>query len=188
VSPGRDVAASGRTGRQSCPSLAIPGRRGLPRRAPASRRSIRARPLSRDVTGARTTWNRDCGRRRMGSGPSAVGVDERHVQGTGGGTSVVDACVAHRCRRASPVADGADVLDRIRRHLCVRGGPLAASPEIGVISRVRSRWGSSSAPVTTTHFPSGADDTRGTRGDIMETDRRPPSEMHSTGTQLLRGE
>ena len=44
------------------------------------------------------------------------------------------------CRRASPAADRADVLDRIRRHLCAHGGPLAASPGIGVITRVGSRW------------------------------------------------
>ena len=82
-------------------------------------------------------------------------VDEWYEQGERGGASVAVASVAHRCRRASPAADGADVLDRIRRHLCVHGGSLAASPGIGVITRAGSRWRSSSASITTTQLLEG---------------------------------
>ena len=68
--------------------------------------------------------------------------------------------------KPTPAADGADVLDRIRRHLCGHGGSLAASPGIGVITRVGSRWRSSSASITTTHFSRGADGTGGTRSAV----------------------
>ena len=96
---------------------------------------------------------------RQGRVPSCV--DEWYEQGRGG-TSVAVASVGHRCRRASPAADGADVLDRIHRHPTVHGGSLAASPGIGVITRIGSRWRSSFASITTTRFSRGADGTGGT--------------------------
>jgi hypothetical protein len=104
---------------------------------------------------------------RQGRVPSCV---DGWYEESGGGTSVAVASIAHRCWRTSPAADGANVLDSIRRHLCVRGGSLAASPGIGVITKVGSRWRSSSASITTTHFSRGADGTGGTGSTVPRSE------------------
>jgi len=89
-------------------------------------RSIQARPLMRDVTGAWDTCNGHYGRHRMsGRGPGPSFVDQWCERG---GTSVAVASVAHRYRSASPAADGADILDRIRRPLCVHESIGTQSP------------------------------------------------------------
>jgi hypothetical protein len=67
------------------PWPAIPDRRGLPAAPSASRRSIEARPLMRDVTSARPTWNpplRASYDSVRGGVPPCV--DERYEQGERG--------------------------------------------------------------------------------------------------------
>ena len=83
----------------------------------ARRRSIQARPLMRDATGARTPWNGHCGRRRMWVGPRTAMGGEWYEQGERGGANVVVASVADRC-----VDHNDSLLERRRRHWARRVG------------------------------------------------------------------
>ena len=137
----------------------------------ARRRSIQARPLMRDATGARTPWNGHCGRRRMWAGPRTAMGGEWYEQGEREEPTLLSPpSLTAASITTTLFSSGADGIGRA-------GSAVPRSAVVVLANKYRGRLGSarnSAAEIAC--------------DDIMEADCRPHQKTTVSVSQLLRGE